>query len=451
MEYAIVDIETTGGYAGSSRITEIAIVVHDGSRVVERWESLVDPGQPIPVAITALTGIDDYMVCGAPSFEDIAGQVYRLLERRIFVAHNVNFDYSFVKHELEKAGYTWSARKLCTVRMARKIRPGLPSYSLGRLCGSLSIPISNRHRAGGDADATAVLFGRLLEWDGERCIDKMLARSSSDQRLPPHLPREEFDGLPDTPGIYYFHDKHGKVIYVGKAVNIKKRVASHFTGHTISRQRQHFLREIHHISFEASGTELIALLRECAEIKRLWPVFNRALKRFEPKFGLFTYQGQSGYRYLCVGKIAKHHPCLHVFGREYDGIRTLQKLAAQFGIDRRFCRFGRSVVSEPLSGTAAGPLLDVDAHNARVTTALEELAAQQPTFYILDKGRGEGEQSCVWVERGQLYGVGYLDPQSQLVQPSDIRDSLTRMEGNQYMMQLVFDYAHRNANKVHYC
>jgi len=204
MEYAIVDIETTGGNAGGSRITEIAIIIHDGTNIIDRFETLVNPQKEIPLPIFALTGINNEMVRHAPIFDDIAEKVFGLLAGRVFVAHNVNFDYSFVRHQLEQSGFKWTASKLCTVRAARKIKPGLPSYSLGKLCRSLEIPLENQHRAGGDADATVILFSRLLEWDTTGEIDKMVKKTAQDQRLPPNLPPADFEQLPNTPGVYYF-------------------------------------------------------------------------------------------------------------------------------------------------------------------------------------------------------------------------------------------------------
>src|SRR5690606_31273963 len=184
-------------------------------------------------------------------------------------AHNVNFDYSFIKHHLENAGYSFNAQRLCTVRLSRKIKPGLKSYSLGKLCDALSIPLIDRHRAVGDATATAILFSRLLEWDTEGHISGMLVKKSKEQQLPPNLPREDFEKLPSRPGVYYFKDQSGKVVYVGKAKNIRKRVSSHFTGHNPKPQRQHFLRSIYSIEYEQCGTELLAFLLEALEIKRL--------------------------------------------------------------------------------------------------------------------------------------------------------------------------------------
>lgn len=175
-EYVVVDIETTGGNAGASRITEIAVIIYNGVEVTDRWETLVNPQQHIPLYITALTGISNEMVSGAPLFEDIAEQLFQMLSGRVFVAHNVNFDYSFVRHQLEEAGFKWTAAKLCTVRAARKINPGLPSYSLGNLCRSLNISLENRHRAGGDADATAVLLSLLIQNDANGEMPRMIKK-----------------------------------------------------------------------------------------------------------------------------------------------------------------------------------------------------------------------------------------------------------------------------------
>ncbi|RYG15981.1 MAG: DNA polymerase III subunit epsilon, partial [Chitinophagaceae bacterium] len=287
VSYAIVDIETTGGSVSNSRITEIAILLHNGREVTKRWSSLVNPEMDIPLHITALTGIDNEMVAAAPTFEDLAAEVYDLLSDKVFVAHNVNFDYSFLRGQLSACNFTWNAPKLCTVRMSRKLLPGLRSYSLGKLCSDVGINVQNRHRALGDADATAILFAMLLEKDSEQVISGMLRKASPEQRLPANVPMADFQALPDSPGVYYFHDNAGKVIYVGKAINLKKRVASHFTGNDGSSKRQHFLRDIFAISFERCGSELMALLLECSEIQRLWPLHNRALKRFEAKFGLY--------------------------------------------------------------------------------------------------------------------------------------------------------------------
>lgn len=447
-EYAIVDIETTGGNASGSRITEIAIVIHDGTSVIGRWETLVNPQKEIPLSIFALTGINNEMVRDAPIFDDISEKVVQMLTDRIFVAHNVNFDYSFVRHQLEEAGFKWTARKLCTLRTARKIRPGLRSYSLGDICRSLDIPLKNRHRAGGDADATAVLFSRLLEWDSEGEIGKMVKKASQDQRLPPNLPPQDFEQLPEKPGVYYFYNQARKVIYVGKAVNLKKRVASHFSGHSVKPQRQHFLRDIHGISFEVCATELMALLLECTEIKKLWPTYNTALKRFDPKYGLYEYEARSGYRYLAVGKLSKFQACIQSFNTMPDGINLLRSLAERFGIDHRFCRYGRPAEGELLLKTDISNLPDVEHHNRQVESAIGSLVKEKPSFAIIDKGRSVDERSCIWVENGDFYGMGYIAADIGFTEPSAVRDYVTPYRSNQYIMQLIYGYVGKYPGKV---
>jgi len=447
LEYAIVDIETTGGNASGSRITEIAIIIHDGKNVIDRYETLVNPEKEIPISIFGLTGINNEMVANSPIFDDISEKVLEMLTDRIFVAHNVNFDYSFVRHQLEQAGFKWTARKLCTVRATRKIRPGLGSYSLGNLCSSLNISLENRHRAGGDADATAVLFSKLLEWDDEGHIAKMIKNTAQDQRLPPNLPPEDFNQLPEKPGVYYFYNEVKKVIYVGKAINLKKRVASHFSGHKINSQRQNFLRDIHGISFEVCATELMALLLECTEIKSLWPTYNRALKRFEPKYGLYQYEARNGYKYLAVGKLTKFQSCIEHFSSLYDGINLLQSLAQQFELDQRFCKYC-TVVEEVFQKNDLRDLPDVLLHNEKIENAIDFLLNSRPSFAIIDKGRSADERSCIWVENGHFYGMGYMTLDAVITDPSEVKNYVTVYRSNQYIMQLIYSYAAKYPGKV---
>ncbi|MEC3879689.1 exonuclease domain-containing protein [Parapedobacter sp. 10938] len=433
VQYAIVDIETTGGYASGSGITEIAILIHDGHRVVDRYETLINPHRPIPLAIQALTGITDALVADSPAFHEVAPRIYALLADHIFVAHNVNFDYSFVKHHLAAAGYHLDVRKLCTVRMSRKLRPGLPSYSLGKLCDALGISINNRHRAMGDAEATAILFGQLMEGDTQGVIVDMLKKTSKHQQLPPNLPKEQFDALPNGIGVYYFRDKGGKTIYVGKARDIRKRIAQHFTGHTPQLQRQHFLRHIHSVTYERCGTELMALLLEAAEIQRLWPAYNRALKRFEPKFALYAYEDCGDYLRLAIGKHGKHHNPVHVFHRHLDAYNLLHRLIREFDLHPGLCGIGKPIAPPPPS-----------THNPRIQQAIYHLGHHLPTFAIIDQGRSGDEKSCIWVEQGKLYGMGYISQHADLATPGAVKEALTPYPSNHYMMQLIYSYAEKH-------
>ncbi len=241
MIYTIIDVETTGQ---GNKITEISIFKHDGEQVIDEFTSLVNPEALIPSYITALTGIDDYMVAKAPTFKEIAKEVLSITEGTTFVAHHVNFDYNIIRNEFKAIGIDFSRRKLCTIRLGRKLLPGHASYSLGKLCKALGIEVHDRHRARGDAEATVILFELLLQQDGSGSVfSSFLKKRSKEATLPSHLPTPVFEAIPHAAGIYYFKNKKGNVIYVGKAKDLKKRVLSHFYSKTarsrLSVQRNH--------------------------------------------------------------------------------------------------------------------------------------------------------------------------------------------------------------------
>ena len=444
--YAIVDIETTGGHASSNGITEVAICLHDGKKVTQRYSTLVNPKQDIPVYIRALTGITNEMVQDAPPFEDVAADIYHLLHGKIFVAHNVNFDFSFIRYHLTAAGYDLQCNKLCTVRLGRKILPGMPSYSLGKLCRHLGIENNSRHRAAGDADATATLFSILLQSDNGNHIGQALKHRSREQVLPANLPKEDIDRLPYTPGVYYFHNEKGKVIYVGKARNIKQRVCSHFSGNNPGLQRQEFLRNIHHISYQSCGTELIAFVLEAIEIKRLWPKYNRSLKRFEHAFGLYAFEDQNGYLRLAVDKRRKLTQPLYTCNSFLDGRNLLLKLIEEFELCPKLCFIQTN--NEPCTGImqhvcACEGVETVEDYNRKVNQAIAQLKDALPTFAIRDEGRQLDEHSCILIEKGQFYGMGYISHYFDVDNLEQLKNYLTPYPGNDYIRNMISNYALR--------
>ncbi len=440
MLYAVVDIETTGGYAAANGITEIAIVIHDGKQVLNFYESLVNPHIPIPYFIQQLTGIDNDMVTNAPSFEEIAGQVYELLQDKVFVAHNVNFDYSFVKHHLDSAGYELNCKKLCTVRLARKVLPGLNGYSLGKLTQQLGITHTQRHRAGGDALATADLLAMIVEKDVKGDIAKTLKIKTGEQYLPPHLPVGQIDQLPNSPGVYYFYDAAGKVIYVGKAINIRKRVKSHFSNNKINKQKQDFLKETQKISYKQCATELMAHILESTEIRRLWPIHNRSQRGYLPQFGLFTYEDRLGYKRFTIEKNRQAAKPLYTFNTIMEGHSRLRELISEFGLCSRLCN---------LSTDCDCPThLKSEDYNQQADKAILWLKKHLPTFALIDKGIDEDEHSCILIMEGNFFGMGYLtDKKQQLKNIETLQKSLEPLQDNDFIRNLVFRYATDNPEK----
>ncbi|MBV7530103.1 exonuclease domain-containing protein [Chitinophaga sp. sic0106] len=444
--YAIVDIETTGGHASANGITEIAIFVYDGSGLVQQYDTLVNPGIPIPHYISSLTGITNEMVADAPPFEAVAPLVHSLLKDNIFVAHNVNFDYSFVQHHLKAAGYELDSRKLCTVRLGRKIFPGLQSYSLGNICRHFQIPVNGRHRAAGDAEATMKLFAMMLAQDKANAISGALKGGSKEQFLPPNLPPEQVKDLPSVPGVYYFHDQKDKVVYVGKAKDLKKRVNSHFTGNNPGRQRQNFLRTIHRISCQPTATELMAGILESVEIKRLWPAFNAAQKRIEYRYGLYLFEDQMGYMRIVIEKRRKHSHPVHSFNLLVDGHRILRALIREFELCPKLCFLQKNdgTCAGITAGTCNGACRREEsavAYNNRVVSAVAYLQDQQPSVTIYDKGLTPGERSCILMEKGKFYGMGYFPGHLEHTNPMAIRDYLTPYPENETIIGLLRPYA----------
>lgn len=439
--FAIVDIETTGSYASANGITEIAIVIHDGVQVVDYFETLVNPVVTIPRYIQHLTGITPAMVSQAPYFSEVAPKIFGLLSDKIFVAHNVNFDYSFVKYHLEQCGYHLSTQKLCTVRAARKFIPGHPSYSLGNICRCLDIEIEARHRAGGDAKATARLLECILKNDTGGEIAAMTKGKTKEQHLPPNLPVAHVAQLPADPGVYYFHNQKGKVIYVGKAKNLKKRVSSHFSNNKPGPQKQEFLREIYSITYKICGSELMAFILECIEIKRLWPIHNRSLKGFEQAFGLYIYEDARGYKRLIIEKQKKHLQPVYTFNLLVEGHQLLRSLADNFGLCARLCFLDTS----PGPTLADAESLSPEDYNQRVNQAVAYLNGSLPSFAVVEdvEMMKEQQKGIVLIEKGRFFGMGYLPPNTVFSSIDQLKPMLTQYPENGYIRGLIFQYANK--------
>jgi DNA polymerase-3 subunit epsilon len=237
---------------------------------------------------------------------------------------------------------------------------------------------------------------------------------------------------------------------VGKAKDIRKRVSSHFTGHNPKPQRQHFLRSIYSIHFERCGTELLALLLEAIEIKRLWPIYNRAMKRQEPKFALYCYEDLQGYLRLSIGKHKKGLDSVYLFNLEIDAVLRLRKLINEFALLPELCGFKTKgqVALPSLQPSETTEKLAPEEYNSRVNNALEHFTNSFSSFAILDKGRDEDEQSCIWIEKGGFYGFGYISHYSDFKTAGQVKELVTRYTGNDYMMQLVYSYAEQFPQKV---
>lgn len=443
--YAIVDIETTGGYAENHRMTEIAIYHHDGAQITGRFQTLINPGQRVPYFITGLTGITTEMVRTAPSFEEVANEIHGWLKDRVFVAHNAHFDYGFIKKELEDAGIQWTTRKLCTVRLGRKIVPGLDSYSLGRLAESLGIRIEGRHRAAGDAEATAKIFDLFLKRDTEGIISKALKRNSGETILPPNLPKSDYDALPMSAGVYYFHDMRGNVIYVGKANNIRKRIAGHFSGEAREWNRSNIRNEIHHISYDLTGNELIALILESDQIRKLWPKYNLAQKHKIETWGIHGYEDQNGYQRLAVSVVTKNSKPLITFTSKGDTWNFLWAKVKEYELCPKLSglQTAKGSCFAHQSGTCKGACGGQEPrkkYNRRAQEMIRSFFEGGQSVAIVGKGRNVEEKSLVLVEKGSYLGFGFIRQEVDIQDLESAKGMITMGKENRLAQNLVHSF-----------
>jgi DNA polymerase-3 subunit epsilon len=451
VKYAIVDIETDGGV----KITEISIFIYDGEQVVDEFTTLINPGTSIPPYITRLTGINNFMVKDAPKFEEVAKRIYQITEDCVFVAHNVNFDYGIIGKEFKSLGLTYRRKKLCSVRLSRKLLPGKRSYSLGKLCISEGIEIKARHRARGDAEATVILFKKLLsidELNDFEVINSFLNPRSREATLPPLLPKNVFESLSEKHGVYYFWNKNKEVIYVGKANNIKQRVVSHF--HDKKKREIEMCLATANITFTETGSELIALLEESAEIKRLFPKYNRAQRRTTTNFGLFSYKDRKGVMHLAWNNVKMISQPIMRFYTVAQARSFVENLCKEFQLCPKYCHLQTNVNScfhyqiKECKGVCREEEA-IEEYNKRVMQAIDSITFKTDNFVITEQGKTSDELSYALVINGVYEGYGYIDKNQQNNSTSEVYfERLKPQKDNQDIRRIINAHVKKNPESV---
>ena len=394
--YSILDVETTGGKYNEEGITEIAIYRFDGEKIIDQFISLINPEIPIQPFVQQLTGINNKMLVNAPKFYQIAKRVLEITDNSILVAHNSSFDYRMLKIEFDRLGYEFNIPQLCTVKLSKKIIPNLDSYKLGNLVKSVGIPISNRHRASGDALATVELFKLLLIKDTEKVILNNLIIET--KVSPKNKWQKLINKLPNEVGIYYFHDENGKIIYIGKSNNLKNRVNQHLTGK--SKKSLNIQLEIFDISFERTGSELIALLKENIEINKHSPKFNKLLKKNIKKFCLELCENQEGNKYLRICHFDDTIKYLEYYSSLKTANNRLEFIKNKYSLNQSF-----------------------QDNNTQIDLLVKDLNYKHKNMLITDKGRDLDEKSVVVIKDNKYVGYGFFTLNYQ-INNYDVLDSL---------------------------
>ncbi len=438
--YTIIDIETTGGNAQHDKITEIALYVHDGSKVIDEFVTLINPERPIPYYISQLTGITDDMVANAPRFFEVAKKIVELTEGKVFVAHNAPFDYRFIQSEFKQLGYNFDRETICTVRLSRKLIPGKASYSLGNLCNDLGIRINDRHRAAGDALATVKLFDLLLSVNKHNDSDALSAVPDK-KGLHPNLNLSIISKLPEETGVYYLYDDRGELIYVGKSLNIRQRVQQHLgTSKTVKAEEMRS--RIADVSYEITGSELVALLVETEEIKKSKPIFNRLGRRVGNQIGLYHYENENGYLCLKSKRMSSADGIpLTTFSTAEESRDFIDRLIEDFNLCQTLCGLYTSGLAcfHYEIKKCFGACVDeesAESYNVRAQRAINSIGLASKSFLLFDKGRNDSEKSVVKVINGKLIGYGFFDPNS--------------IDGNLYLLDDIITHCsdNRDAHQI---
>jgi DNA polymerase-3 subunit epsilon len=412
--FAIIDIETCAGKYEyrKGRITEICIIQHDGLQVTDVFTTLLNPECRISPYFESLSGITNEMVKDAPKFHEVAAKIIELTEGRVFIAHNVGFDYGFIKAEFASLGYKYRRDTLCTVRLSRKFMPGKLSYSLGKLCGSIGIEIHGRHRAEGDAVATAELFNRILDLKSIHPQYKNQGVESLMTRRIDKIKQYILDKLPEACGVYYFLNKDQEIIYIGKSVNVYNRAVSHFN--TKEAKGKKMLNDLYNVDFVETGCELIALLMEAEEIKKHKPKYNRMRKSELFTHSIDWFRDDAGIVNFKLVAYEDAESPLMSFTGYLSAREQMEKWIEDQELCLRYCQLtgDESVCFDhqikKCRGICAGEEEATD-YNKRAQQIVDQLVFKEPSFALIDAGKTHEDRSVILVENRKFVGYGYID------------------------------------------
>lgn len=444
--YAILDIETTGGKYNEEGITEIAIYKFDGQKVTDQFISLVNPEIPIQPFVVGLTGINNEMLRSAPKFYEVAKRIVEITQDCIVVAHNASFDSRILKLEFRRLGFDFNRKTLCTVELAQKLIPEQPSYSLGKLVRALGIPLSDRHRASGDAQATVKLFKMLLAKDVHKEILKESVKNEPTKKMDTKLV-QILDDLPSATGVYYFHDSGGEIIYIGKSKNIRKRVNQHFTND--NRKAREIRKEIVSVSYEPTGNELIALLKESEEIKRNKPKYNKTLKRKIFSHALYQFTDENGYINLKIDRADARKKNITTFTSLQQARNTLQQIVDAHQLCQRLTGLHKgsgncfSYTIKSCRGACIG-VETPEEYNERVQEVIDKYSYREQNIILIDRGREVDEKSALLIEDGEFRGIGYFNLNHQLNNIDIVRSIITPMNNDRDARHIIQSYMRRN-------
>lgn len=440
--YAIIDIETTGGGIRWSRITEIAIFVHDGVQLLESYSTLINPGMHIPFFISQLTGITDEMVQDAPTFEEVAPRIEALTRNCIFVAHNVQFDYNFVRHEFARLGMPFERDRLCTVRLSRHLLPGKASYSLGRLCDEIGISIKARHRAAGDAEATVKLLELMVQQAGHEALQGFVAAGSPYEQYNKRLKSVRLEDVPQAAGVLYLLDKDDQVIFAEGTTNIRKRAIALLRNKAgqVGRMLQ---AQIADLNFEETGSGLLAILLAHEFIAREKPAFNKQAAAPPLRWKITATEAADGFLYLGLARCEAGE--WGPFATRKMAAEKLGDLLRKFFLCKRFSSLKKADCAPASCLKACQGAEGAEIYNQRAMAALTTIGTPvQGAQLMVDRGRHGHERVVIFERAPGAVLWGYAEGSLRSFTEEDLAASAVNAFKSAHASALLKRYLQKN-------
>ncbi len=298
-----VDLETTGASLRADRVIEVGAVRVEEGKVVKNFSQVINPNCFVPLEIFKLTGISPSEIEAAPSFRSIKDELVELFQDAVMVAHNARFDWGFLQTEFKNVGVKFSPKHFCTVKLSRKLFPQYRHHNLDSIMERFQIECLRRHRAFDDAKVLWDFYQKLQDLFPSEKLFEVINSLLNRPTVPINIDPAILKSLPQSPGVYIFYGAHGVPLYVGKSINIKKRVLSHFSADHLSSSEMKITQTIESIDTIVTAGELGALLKESDLVKKLQPLYNRKLRN-APKMNLLKKRlGDGGY-WLAESEIA---------------------------------------------------------------------------------------------------------------------------------------------------
>ena len=413
---------------------------------MDQFISLINPEIPIQPFVVKLTGINNAMLRTAPKFFEVAKRIIEITTDCVLVAHNASFDYRILRTEFRRLGYDFNVKTLCTVELSKKLLPEQESHSLGKLVRALGIPMTDRHRASGDAMATVKLFKLLLAKDIQKEILNELIKTEVEKGIEPKL-LDIITSLPSKTGIYYIYDEEGNLIYIGKSNNIKKRINQHFTGSNTKCKKIQSM--VFRVGYEETGSELIALLKESEEIKINKPKLNRAQRKNIFQWALYSEMDTNGYLNLKLQKADGRKKEIIAFASLEEGKNALFRITSEHQLCQKYTGLYQTTKEcfqfkiKECDGACIGKISPLE-YNERVTAFVQKHLFESENMVIIDKGRTTSERSAVLIENGIYKGYAFYELNFQINTIEILKNILIPMQNNRDTKTIIQSHIRRS-------